>query len=105
LDYGGAVTIVANPRLTFIGELIGRRLDSGGHLTEVIAPHPDLAGVETIRLSATQQATTRASVVAGIRWNVAPRWLVSASVLRPMTTAGLNARWVPSVTVDYWVGR
>jgi len=105
LDYGGAVTLVANPRLTVIAEVIGRRLEAGGHLTEVIAPHPDLAGVETIRLSATQQATNRASIVAGIRWNVAARWLLSASVLRPMTSAGLNARWVPSVTLDYWVGR
>lgn len=104
-DYGGAVTVVANPRLTLIGEVIGRRLNAGGHLTDVVAPHPDLAGVETIRLSATEQPTTRASVVVGLRWNVAARWLVSASVLRPMTSAGLNARWVPSVTLDYWVGR
>lgn len=104
-DYGGAFAVAASPRLTFIAEIIGRRLNSGGRLTEVTAPNPGLAGVETIRLSATTQPTSRASVVAGFRWNVASRWLLSVNVLRPLTTAGLNARWVQSVTLDYSIGR
>ena len=105
LAYGGAATFAASPRVTFSGEILGRRLDTGGRLTEVIAPHPDLAGIETIRLSAADAATSRAAVAVGIRWNVTGRWLLSANVLRPLTTAGLNARWVPSVTLDYSLGR
>lgn len=104
VNYGGAVTLVGTPRLTIIGEIVGRRLNSGGRLTDVTEPHPTLVGVETIRLSATTQPTNRALFVAGFRWNVATRWLLSANVLRPMTSAGLNARWVTSVMIDYTLG-
>ena len=87
-----------------IGEYIGRRLSEGGRLTEVVEPHPTLAGVETIRLSATLEPTTRGLVATGVRWNVAAKWLLSVSVMRAVTTAGLNARWMPAVTFDYALG-
>lgn len=101
VGYRGAVTVAASPRITIIGEILGRRLGAGGRLTNLTAPHPDLTGVETIRLSATEQATSRATMVAGVRWNIAARWLVSASVLKPLTSTGLNARWVPTASLDY----
>lgn len=104
VQYAGAVTVAATSRITVIAEYIGRRLSEGGHLTEVVEPHPTLAGVETIRLSATQEATTRGLVAAGVRWNVGAKWLLSVSVMRAVTTAGLNARWVPAVTFDYSLG-
>jgi len=104
VQYAGAITVAATSRITVIGEYIGRRLGEGGHLTEVIDPHPALAGVETIRLSATQEPTTRGLVAAGIRWNVGAKWLLSASVMRAVTSAGLNARWVPAITFDYSLG-
>lgn len=105
VQYAGAVTVAATPRITLIGEYIGRWLSEGGHLTEVIEPHPTLAGVETIRLSAAQGSATRGLVAAGVRWNVGAKWLLSASVMRAATTAGLNARWVPAITFDYSLGR
>jgi hypothetical protein len=105
LDYGGAATVVAGRRLTFVAEAVGRHLASAGDLVYVTEPRPGLVGVDTIRLTSTNQSTTRLSVVAGIRWNVGGRWLLSASVLRPITTVGLNARWVPTMTVDYSFGR
>lgn len=43
-------------------------------------------------------------MAAGLRWNVATKWLLSMNVLRPLTTAGLNARWMTSVSLDYAVG-
>lgn len=104
LAYGAAVTFAGTPRLTFIGEFIGRRVSSGGQLVEVIDPHPQLIGIETIRLSATSQSTTRSLVVAGFRWNTGAKWLFNASVMRPISTAGLNARWVATVTIDYSLG-
>ena len=105
VDFGGAVTVAANARVTLIGEVIGRRLRSGGRLVDVIEPHPNLVGIETIRLTSTEQPTTRALVVAGLRWNVASRWLLSGNVMRPVTTAGLNSRWVASAIFDYSIGR
>lgn len=103
IDFAGAFTFVAFSRLTLIGEFIGRRLDAGGRLTDLTSPHPTLSGVETIRLSGAPEPTTRVSVVGGFRWNVAESWLLSAHVIRPVTSAGLNARWQSSVALDYFI--
>jgi hypothetical protein len=35
---------------------------------------------------------------------MASTWLMSANVLRSLTTVGLNDKWIPSVTFDYWFG-
>jgi hypothetical protein len=105
LDYRGAVTITASPRLTLIGEVLGRRLASFRSLTQTTTPHPTLAGVDTIRLTGVQEASARISAVAGLKWNVTGPWLISANLQRPLTSAGLNARWVPVVSLDYAFSR
>jgi hypothetical protein len=104
LNYSVAATFAATSRLTLIGEMLGRRLSEGGRLVDVVEPHPTLSGVQTIRLSSTQLPTTRIVAVGGIRWNVASRWLINTSVLRPISTPGLNARWIGSITLDYSLG-
>lgn len=105
LNYGGAVTFVTAPRLTIVGEAIGRRLSSFGRLTDSIESHPTLTGVETIRLTSEESAAHRILVVLGFKWNVASTWLLSANVIRPVTTVGLNAGWIPTITFDYAIGR
>lgn len=102
LTYAGAVTAVAAPRLTLVGELLGRRLNAVGRLVETTLPHPRLAGVDTVRLTSSDETAERLLVVAGFKWNIASTWLLTANILRPLTDVGLNARWVPSVTFDYW---
>jgi hypothetical protein len=102
LSYAGAVTVVAAPRLTLVGELLGRRLKGVGRLAETTLPHPRLAGIDTIRLTSSSETADRLVAVAGFKWNVATTWLLTANVLRPLTDVGLNAEWVPSVTFDYW---
>lgn len=104
VDYGGAVTMSATSRLTLVGEFIGRRINEGGRLTDVIQPHPSLIDVQTIRLNTTDQSTTRSLVSLGFRWNVAGAGLISGNVLRPISTAGLNANWRASITFDYSLG-
>lgn len=104
IEYSGAVSAVASPRVTFVGEIVGRRVSHSHQLTDIVEPRLDLTGVETIRLVALPATTNHAIVVGGVRWNVAGRWLVGAYVLRPITTAGLNARWVSSINVDYAFG-
>lgn len=104
LDYGTAVTIAASPRLTIVGEMLGRRLDTGGRLTETSAPHPRLIGVDTIRLSAVPDGTERVLAIGGVKWNLAASMLLSATVLRPLTDAGLTPRWVPAVAIEYSFG-
>ena len=105
LDYGGAVTMVASPRVTVIGELVGRRLASGGRIVETVERHPTLVGIETIRLTGVPEATHRLTAVGGVKWNVANTWLVSASLQRTLTSAGLTADFIPSLAVEYAFSR
>lgn len=101
LVYGGAVTVVGTPRLTLVGELVGRRLSSAGRLTEATEPHPTLVGVETIRLTSAERATNRAVGLIGFKWNVAATLLLSANIMRPLTSAGLTTRWMSTFSLDY----
>ena len=96
--------MTAGPRLTFIAELLGRRLESGGRLAQTVAAHPRLAGVETIRLTAVPEATTRTLAVGSIKWYVGDTLLVTGSVLRSLTTTGLTAQFSPSVVLEYSFG-
>jgi hypothetical protein len=104
-DYGGAVTYAALSRLTIAGEVWGRRLENLGALTDITTPNPSIAGVDTIRLGSAGNGANIVTAVAGFKWNFASTWLVNVSVVRPMTSAGLTAQWVPSVAVDYSFGR
>jgi hypothetical protein len=105
LGYAVAVTVVAVPRLTIVGELSGLRLEGLGRLAETTQPHPTLVGVDTIRLTGVEQTTDRILAVAGVKWNIMDTWLLTANVRRPLTVVGLNAGWVPTVTLDYSFGR
>jgi len=105
LDYAGAVSVIGNSQITLVGEILGRRLESGGRIVDTVAPHPTLAGVETIRLSGVSEATYRALAVGSVKWNVAQTWLLSASVLRSLTSTGLTAKIIPSLVVEYSFGR
>ncbi len=103
-DYAAAATFAAAPSLTLIAEISGRQLDQLGRLVADTEPHPRLLGVDTIRLTGVPETTNRVLAIAGLKWNVARTWVVGANVVRPLTTVGLNARWVPAVTVDYAFG-
>ena len=105
LGYAVAVTVVAVPRLTLVGELSGLRLGGLGRLAETTQPHPGLVGVDTIRLTGVEQTTDRILAVAGFKWNIANTWLLTANVRRPLTDVGLNAGWVPTITFDYAFGQ
>lgn len=100
VGYSMAVTAVATPSITVVGELLGQRLDGIGRLVDSTEPHPRLVGVDTIRLRGVQQSTNRVTAVAGLKWNIASTWILTASVRRPLTSAGLNPAWVPTITFD-----
>lgn len=105
VEYGGALSFVAGSRVTIGAEILGRRMASGGRLVDSVQPNPHLVGVDTIRLLGTDEPTSRLAIVTGVRWNVASRWLLNASVLRSITSAGLTADWVPTIALDYSFGR
>lgn len=103
-DLSAAVTYAATPRLTGFGEISSRHLSSIGRLATVTEPHPSLVGVQTIRLTAADDAATRVVTTFGVKWNVSGSWLIGGTLLKPVTSAGLNADWVPAFTVDYSFG-
>jgi len=104
IDYSGAATFAASNRLTLIGELSGHRLANLGRLTETAAPNPSLINVETVRLTSTNETISRVVAVAGLKWNFRSTWLLSANIVRPLTDAGLNAPWTPTITLDHSFG-
>ena len=104
LDYAAALTTVGTSAFTIVGEFSGRRLPSSGRLTEVTAPNPRVAGVQTTRLSAVTSATNRALGTFGVKWNVGATWLVTANVSRSLGTSGLTAKWISTVGAEYAFG-
>jgi hypothetical protein len=105
LNYGGAIAAAASPRLTVTGELIGRVIDTAGHIESVVAPHPTLAGVETIRLGASTARLQMLTVAPGLKWNLTATWVLVGNVSIPLTKAGLTAPFTPFVGLDYSIER
>jgi hypothetical protein len=104
-SYGGAVAANPSPRLTITGELLGRYIDSPGHIDSVIAPHPTLSGVETIRLAAHPGQLHAVAVAPGLKWNLADTWVLVSNVSIPLTRGGLTASFTPFVGFDYSMER
>ena len=105
LTYGGAVALAASSHLSVIGELLGRWIDSPGHIVPVTAAHPGLTGVETIRLTPDASSLHLLTVVPGVKWNLTDTWVLAANVTIPLTTGGLTAPFTPFVGLDYALGR
>ncbi len=101
ISYGGAVAVAATPQFTLVGEVVARHIAGVQRITEVIAPHPEIALVNTMRLVPDGQDQTTAYAVTGFKWNVAGTWLLHGHVLWPMTETGLTARVTPTVALDY----
>lgn len=104
-DYGGAIAATPTPRLTLVGEVFGHRLTDIGRIVPLLLPHPSIGGVETLRLVEGGDSISTMLAAAGVKWNLSNAWLLSANVLLPLTDAGLTARIVPSVSLEYNVGR
>jgi hypothetical protein len=105
LSYGAALGLAASHRVTVIGELVGRLLDSPSGIVPVTAPHPTLLGVETIRLAPDSSRLNMMSVAPGLKWNLSQTWVLAANVSIPLTKDGLTAPFTPFVGLDYAIGR
>jgi hypothetical protein len=105
IDFGGALTVVATPRVTLVGELSGRRLASIGRLEDAVEPHPALSGVETLRLTSSTRPAHRLTAAAGFKWNVMSSWVLSGYLSRPLTSSGFATGWRPTLMLDYLLAR
>ena len=109
-NYAGGVEYVAHPRLTLIGDILGRTLIDAGKLEEeqrsylFRAPSTATPATSTVQTSSTNPLTSQpyrqlALVdgslnlvlgAAGFKFNVATNLLVSANFLFPFTDGGLR---------------
>ena len=105
LSYNGAVAVAASPRVTLVGELLGRWIDSPGGIVPVAGPHPSIAGVQTIRLIPGTDSLRTVVLVPGFRWNLTDTWVMAGSVTVPLAHAGLTAAFAPFIGFDYSLER
>jgi hypothetical protein len=103
--YRGAVCFTATNHLTLVGELVGRRLGDVGRLAEARAPHPTIAGVDTIRLISEDTSLSTASLVAGAKLNLTGTWILAGHVMLPATDRGLRSGVVTLIGLDYAFGQ
>lgn len=103
--YRGAITANASRRVTLVGELIGRRIDEAGRVTLARAPHPSIAGVDTLRLVSDGSNTNTAFAVMGAKWNVVRTLLIGANLSLPLTDRGLRPDRVLVIGGEYSFGK
>lgn len=99
--FAGAVAFMPAPRLTVSGELLVRRLTEVHSIEELVAPHPSIVGVQTLRLVPGTEVATLSLLAAGFKWNVSETWLLNATLAAPVGSRGLTASWVPTVALEY----
>jgi hypothetical protein len=105
MSYGGAVSAVATNRLTISGELLGRWINSPGGIVPVSAVNPKLAGVQTIRVLPDASTLHTLVIVPGAKWNVSAMWVLTGSVVVPLTKGGLTSPYTPVVGLEYSFGK
>jgi hypothetical protein len=105
ISYGGAVAYTATARVSLIGELLGRWIDSPGHIVPVSAARPGLAGVQTIRLMPDSSSLHIVTLLPGFKWNLSDTWVLGGNVSIPLTAGGLTTRFTPFIGLDYALGR
>jgi hypothetical protein len=96
-----ATTFAVLPRVTVVGELMGRYLTQLTRVNDVYQPHPVLAGVETMRWLPSDRGLHTMFVVTGAKWNWTRSWLLNTNLLIRLTEVGLRARVTPSISIDY----
>jgi hypothetical protein len=116
INYSGGVELVAGPRLTVIGDVVGRTLRGAGRLdlvgktflyrqidpqTGLFLPSSMPASVSFDEFAARSGNLTLLLGTAGVKVNLAGNLLISGSALFPLTNAGLRSRVTTVIGVDY----
>jgi hypothetical protein len=102
---GAAVAVAVTPQVTLSLETFVRRVKELGEIDDIVASHPLVPDVDTIRLGSVGGNVTTATLVTGVRWNVAQTWLINANIAVPTTERGLVAGVVPTVSLEYSFAR
>jgi hypothetical protein len=121
INYTGGVEFIASPRVTVTGDVVGRTLRGAGHL-EVISKSfayidptiqgptgPGCAGFIGLvcatahfdEFNPRSGDLTLLLGTGGVKVNPFGNWLISASVLFPLTNDGLRSRMTTVIGLDY----
>jgi hypothetical protein len=100
-DFGGAVSVAVDPRVTISGETLVRKVAELHGLDLVSAPHPTLQLVDTFRLAPALGAETIAGIVTGVKWNVTRTLVIGGHVSWSVTHGGLTAPLTPTLAFEY----
>jgi hypothetical protein len=100
-DIGGALAISPTPTLTLVAEMFSRRMNDVGRVRQAVASHPQIAGVQTLRLVQDEGPLTQSLAAFGLKWNVGTTWMARASMLLPINHAGLTAPIMPTLSFEY----
>lgn len=101
LDFGSGASVAVHPRVTVSAELLTRRVSELRQIDLVAAPHPLIAGVDTLRLSAGTGAGTLANAITGMKWNVTRTMVIGGHLTWSLTNHGLTAPVTPTLAFEY----
>jgi hypothetical protein len=99
---------VAMGRVSFAGDLIGRTLIDAGRFADTTRTFPLQGGGSFQRTEFTRQDESLTQLIGavGVKVLVASQFLLTGNVLFSINDAGLTARFVPVVGLEYaWAGR
>jgi hypothetical protein len=100
-DFGGAISVAVDPRLTLSGETLFRKVTELHSLALLSAPHPTLVGVDTYRLAPTLGGEMLAGIVTGVKWNATHTFVIGGHLNWPLTRGGLTAPLTPTIALEY----
>ena len=110
ISYAVGVEVVLEPRITVIGDIVGRNL-RGVERFEMTSktfqfqppgnPAPPVASMQFDEFEARSGNLNLLYGTAGVKVNPKGNWLISASVLFPLTDAGLKSRLTTIIGMDY----
>ncbi|MCA1560528.1 MAG: hypothetical protein LC804_09770, partial [Acidobacteria bacterium] len=86
---------------TLAGEVLARRVEELHDIDLVAAPHPTILGLDILRLSAGDAATTLSRAVAGAKWNLSGTVVLGAHVTWNVAKRGLTAPFTPTLAIEY----
>ncbi len=108
INYAVGVELVAESRLTIVGDILGRSLRDAGRLDVVSKPFEYVTRsggpVQTATFDELDPRPGNLNLTlgtVGVKFNPKGNLLISASVLFPLTSSGLKSRVTPVVGIDY----
>ncbi len=106
INYAMGMEFVPHPKLTLIGDVIGRSLRDAGRL-ELMSKsfqYQDGPAVQTATFDEFEPRSGNLNLLlgaVGVKFNPTGAWLLSANVLFPLTDAGLRSRVTTVVGLDF----